>query len=102
MKQRHRHIRDTGCAHTPTRLFTCVKLSHSSVSYSCTKVSFPFLLHTSGYFWATSVKLETAGAHAQPKNAHARTTRSNMQNPLGVFWESERSRASFMMRRYNS
>lgn len=71
-------------ARTPARLFTCVKVSHSSVSYSCTKVSFPFLLHTSRYFWATSVKLESAGAHA-----HTHYTLQHAK-PIGsVFGERE-------------
>lgn len=62
----------------------------SHVSYSSTKVSFPFLFHTSPifYFCAQLVEL-VVSSH-------------NTQNPLGVFWKSEKRCAFFMMCWYSS
>lgn len=66
----------------------CVCESDSPrVSYSSTKVSFPFLLHTSPlcYFRAMLAELLVS------RGSHKTHTQSNMRNPLGVFWRSARS-----------
>ena len=80
----------------------CVCESDSpSVSYSSTKMSFPFLLHTSllCYFRAMLAELVVSRDHAHA-NTHTHT-HNNMQNTLRVFWRSERSCASFMVCWYN-